>query len=1364
MGKAFDSYHIWLGIPPEDQPPNHYRLLGLMPFESNPDAIQNAADRQMIHLRTFQTGKHSEYSQRLLNEVAAAKICLLNGPKKSAYDAQLRASIEGRPPSLAAQGQEDDPPEAAMTFLADDAGSRYQHTLADLRKKRTRNSRMAMMAGASAAAVLAALAIYYMQSASGERRTASLQAAALKQAEESSGVQDSGRKEAAPATESKAPPSTPRPSDPPPAPPVEPDYPPPIELVEQTSRKPVEPPPSKYKLDWTRLSTTSARVQSLTSDPIILTESTRNNGWQRVPDAFKRHHAVVYMEKDSYYGVVDFEVVQDGALFLACDFGYQGNPSGDWIEKRWTKEQFINNGWTEVPQDQLGGVLVDSHGGEHVVFMKQVERGEKYRLRCNKYRPPRVIVFNVLAGDPRRSAALNSDRETASFGEQIRVFKGHHKTVYSVAFSPDGRRALTGSVDRTAILWDVDSGEQVQLFKGHNDFVSSVAFSPDGERVLTAAGDRTAIIWDTDSGNRIHAFNGHGGIVTSGAFSPDGKKVLTGSRDDTVILWDVDSGQQVRVFKGHSQDVTTVAFSPNGKQALTGSDDHTAILWDVDSGEQIRAFKGHDRPIYSVAFNQDGRRALTGSWDRTAILWDVSTGKQIRVFNECNYSVTSVVFSPDGRRVLTGLSNSTAILWDAETGNQLHVFKGHNQGVVSVAFSPNGKQVLTGSLDNTAILWDADASKSAADADSPPPIELEVQPPDKPAVPPPEDKETTPSGHDPPSKPPVEDYAQGGRLLAVPGEEEQERAMILARSLFADELAKAETPEQKSAAADKILSRAKKIVNDPVGAFVLYQLACETAVQAGDCGKAFQALDSMAKRYRIDAVEKKTAVLKELTQKTRSPADHASLAERALDVMDIAVCGDKCAQAVEAGEFALSEAVKSRDKELLAAVRPRVYEVRKTAQKFVEFEAARAVLAENQDDPKANQTAGEYLCFFKGVWDLGLHYLAKGADAELTTLARRELKSPAETAEQAKLADDWWNYAHKTKAPVKEAVQLHAGLWYRKARGKAVGLAKAAIEKRLEELAKIAFQNSLAGGPRRSAAINADVLIKLGAESAEFRRSGGSSRIGLRSHYGNVNIPHIENWYNPQDGVFWNKVKFPKRGVYEVAAQVATIHDGSELVVGIKDGYGACGTIPNTHGYGNFRNFILGTIKIERPGEYQIFAGPFPPKASTWKPINLAGITLKYVSPSNAAAASKRSRRKPVSGKITASCDDDFELCVNGAQVLVGRHYQHVPVTVHEFAKGDVITVKCVNTGGARGFTCVIQFQNGRTIVSGDGWKEYMPKDAAIQWHDPKNIGQTIPAVPGNSGSRGDVQKVCGVGAWEIWGSADTCYLFYVIP
>jgi hypothetical protein len=93
MADAFDPYYVWLGIPPEEQPADHYRLLGLRRYEASAAVIDNAADRAMGHLRSVATGKHGPDAQRLLNELAAARVCLLSDSARAKYDAELRAKL-----------------------------------------------------------------------------------------------------------------------------------------------------------------------------------------------------------------------------------------------------------------------------------------------------------------------------------------------------------------------------------------------------------------------------------------------------------------------------------------------------------------------------------------------------------------------------------------------------------------------------------------------------------------------------------------------------------------------------------------------------------------------------------------------------------------------------------------------------------------------------------------------------------------------------------------------------------------------------------------------------------------------------------------------------------------------------------------------------------------------------------------------------------------------------------------------------------------------------------------------------------------------------------------------------------------------
>ena len=95
MAEEFDPYHKWLSIPPEQQPPNYYRLLGVDDFENDVGVIECLADQRMTFVRSMQTGRYSELSQKLLNELSAARVCLLNDAKRAAYEVELREQQQG---------------------------------------------------------------------------------------------------------------------------------------------------------------------------------------------------------------------------------------------------------------------------------------------------------------------------------------------------------------------------------------------------------------------------------------------------------------------------------------------------------------------------------------------------------------------------------------------------------------------------------------------------------------------------------------------------------------------------------------------------------------------------------------------------------------------------------------------------------------------------------------------------------------------------------------------------------------------------------------------------------------------------------------------------------------------------------------------------------------------------------------------------------------------------------------------------------------------------------------------------------------------------------------------------------------------
>ncbi len=123
----------------------------------------------------------------------------------------------------------------------------------------------------------------------------------------------------------------------------------------------------------------------------------------------------------------------------------------------------------------------------------------------------------------------------------LHKLSGHSHAVMHAAFSADGRRLATASLDKTAKVWDVATGEELLTLSGHDDRVIGVAFSPDGKLLATASWDNTAKVWDAATGKEIETLRGHSGYVFSVAFSHDGKRLATAGGYRTrgeVKLWD----------------------------------------------------------------------------------------------------------------------------------------------------------------------------------------------------------------------------------------------------------------------------------------------------------------------------------------------------------------------------------------------------------------------------------------------------------------------------------------------------------------------------------------------------------------------------------------------------------------------------------------------------------------------------------------------------------------------------------------------------------------------------------------------------------------------------------------------------------
>ena len=164
----------------------------------------------------------------------------------------------------------------------------------------------------------------------------------------------------------------------------------------------------------------------------------------------------------------------------------------------------------------------------------------------------------------------------------LQTLEGHSRTVNSVAYSPNGKRIISGSDDRTIKIWDANTGECLQTLKGHSDYVKSVAYSPDGTKIISGSYDNTVKIWDANTGQCIKTLKGHSGRVNSVAYSPDGKRIISGSDDNTIKIWDANTGECLKTFEGHLDIIWSVAYSPDGTKIVSGSEDKTIKIWGIE--------------------------------------------------------------------------------------------------------------------------------------------------------------------------------------------------------------------------------------------------------------------------------------------------------------------------------------------------------------------------------------------------------------------------------------------------------------------------------------------------------------------------------------------------------------------------------------------------------------------------------------------------------------------------------------------------------------------------------------------------------------------------------------------------------------
>ncbi|MDA1049287.1 MAG: protein kinase [Planctomycetota bacterium] len=294
------------------------------------------------------------------------------------------------------------------------------------------------------------------------------------------------------------------------------------------------------------------------------------------------------------------------------------------------------------------------------------------------------------------------------------TIEGHAgRSVFGVAFSPDGKHVATAGEDGTAVIWNSETGELQRTLSGHVGTVWSVAYSHDGTLIATAGHDKTVRLWNSSTGESLKVMNGHRATVTAVAFNPNSTQVVSVAGNwpprppGEVLIWDVSSGMISKELTRQIPAAWRVAWSPDGALIAVSRGVQRQSAVDIWSTKTGRTLKTLPQPLRAteVAFNHDSSSLACANISGTVEVWNVSNWSRRFEYNGHGSGIEGVSFSPDGRYLAATTERMTVRMIDVNTGLEVKAFKGHASSAHAVAFCPDGERLVSTDRSGTAKIW-----------------------------------------------------------------------------------------------------------------------------------------------------------------------------------------------------------------------------------------------------------------------------------------------------------------------------------------------------------------------------------------------------------------------------------------------------------------------------------------------------------------------------------------------------------------------------------------------------------------------------------------------------------------------------------
>jgi WD40 repeat protein len=302
-----------------------------------------------------------------------------------------------------------------------------------------------------------------------------------------------------------------------------------------------------------------------------------------------------------------------------------------------------------------------------------------------------------------------------------RKFEGHTHWVVNVIHLRRRQQIMTCSNDGSLRVWDVKSGKQIgEDWRDEGAAMNTIALSPDGKRAVSGSDDGAVRLWDIDTGKVIAKWMGHAIGVTSLCWSRDSQRVVSGSYGGTVWVWDAETGETV-LGPLKLTNVWAAVYSPDETMIAAGgwggADTGCIKIWNSNAGKLVINLERSEPTglVYCLAWPGEGKTLISGSNNGKITIWNTTTWQQIAVLTGHISAVCDIEISPNGRILASASWDTTVRLWNLENGLPISSPLQHANSVQCLSFSADGKVLATGCWDNNAYTWDVSAIVREAD-------------------------------------------------------------------------------------------------------------------------------------------------------------------------------------------------------------------------------------------------------------------------------------------------------------------------------------------------------------------------------------------------------------------------------------------------------------------------------------------------------------------------------------------------------------------------------------------------------------------------------------------------------------------------